>query len=311
MNPRKLLFTVLACLACAPVVADSMRSASLADAGLTLKDFPRWQMLAPGVHVYEGLHSPVDGVDFNTVSLIVVGDEGVVLVDGQGDDAQSGQLVDYIRKLTDKPLRYVVVASDHGDHTGGNAAIRAAWPQAEFLATKTSANTLAARSAAPLTVVSGGREIDLGNQRLQLLDLGRAHTGGDLAVYLPDSKILFMSEIYLRGLFPAMRTGYPSEWVAAIDKALAMDVSWHLPGHGFIDEPAALRSDLLRFRESLVHLIAEGRRLHAAGYPCAAARDCPAFEHANFGVYATWPAYDSQAPLALSRVYMEIDGKLP
>src|SRR5690606_13576937 len=85
MNPRKLLFTALACLACAPVVADSMRSASLADAGLTLKDFPRWQMLAPGVHVYEGLHSPVDGVDFNTVSLIVVGDEGVVLVDGQGD----------------------------------------------------------------------------------------------------------------------------------------------------------------------------------------------------------------------------------
>ena len=84
--------------------------------------------------------------------------------------------------------------------------------------------------------------------------LGRAHTGGDLMVYLPKQKILFMSEAYLNRVFPAMRSAYPTEWVSVIDKALAMDVDRYIPGHGFIEEPKASREELVEYPE-----VAEGR----------------------------------------------------
>ena len=92
-----------------------------------------------------------------------------------------------------------------------------------------------------MTSVTEKTPLRLGNIEVQLLFLGRAHTGGDLSVYLPASKILFMSEAFLNRIFPAMRSAYPSEWVAAIEKAQAMDVETFVPGHGFVDPPAILR----------------------------------------------------------------------
>ena len=91
--------------------------------------------------------------------------------------------------------------------------------------------------------------INVGGIEVQALYLGRAHTGGDLLVYLPKQKILFMSEVYLNRVFPAMRSAYPTEWVGVIDKALKMDVDRFVPGHGFIEEPKASREELDRISE--------------------------------------------------------------
>jgi cyclase len=57
-----------------------------------------------------------------------------------------------------------------------------------------------------------------------VLFLGRAHTGGDLSVYLPRDKVLFMSEAFLHRVFPAMRSAYPTEWVRTLERAQSMDV---------------------------------------------------------------------------------------
>ena len=87
----------------------------------------------------------------------------------------------------------------------------------------------------PPTAMSGDKQVvDVGGIEAQVLNLGRAHTGGDLVVYLPKQKILFMSEVYLNRVFPAMRSAYPSEWMKVLDRALAMDVDRYIPGHGFI-----------------------------------------------------------------------------
>jgi glyoxylase-like metal-dependent hydrolase (beta-lactamase superfamily II) len=67
-------------------------------------------------------------------------------------------------------------------------------------------------------------------------------------VYLPRQKILFMSEVFLNRVFPAMRSAYPTEWVGVIDKALKLDVDRFVPGHGFIEEPKASREELLNTR---------------------------------------------------------------
>ena len=88
-------------------------------------------------------------------------------------------------------------------------------------------------------------------------DFGRAHTGGDLVVYLPEEKILCISETYLNLIFPAMRSAHPSEWVAMIERAQAMDVDIYVPGHGFVESPAILEEELETYRLAMERVIAE------------------------------------------------------
>lgn len=290
------------------------KSADIAMRGLTEKDFPRWQQLVPNVYAYEDTHAPdPDGRVVNTVSLIVVTPAGTVLVDGQGDSMDGTRLVDSIKKITPQPLKYVIVGSDHIDHVGGNAEIKAAWPDAVFISTPVSkANMERNKNAAiPTELVTDKRILNVGGTELQVLNLGRAHTGGDLAVYLPGTKVLFLGEIYLRDVFPAMRSAYPTEWVATIKKAEALNADWVIPGHGFIDSKEDLKADLAESGKAIAYVIAESKRLHKAGVPCATAQNCEAVKQANWGPYKSWALIGSQQGLAIIKAYQEADGKLP
>jgi glyoxylase-like metal-dependent hydrolase (beta-lactamase superfamily II) len=155
--------------------------------------------------------------------------------------------------------------------------------------------------------MTGDREtIDLGGISVDVLFLGRAHTGGDLMVRLPREKILFMSEAYLNRVFPAMRSAYPDEWVKMVDRALAMDIARYVPGHGFIEEPAVSREELVTFRQALVAVTAEARRLHGMGLSQE-----DAVKAANWGPYKEWFLADQQAAIAVRRVYDQLDGRIP
>jgi glyoxylase-like metal-dependent hydrolase (beta-lactamase superfamily II) len=292
--------------------AVASESADIAARNLKPGDFPRWQQLVPGVYTYEGLHSPdKQGVIVNTVSLIVVTDDGVVVADGQGDLEQTRLMIRNIGQWTTQPIKYVVIASDHTDHVGGNAAFKEAFPDVKFIASPVSQERLAKSSTPAGIAVSEQRSLRVGGVKIEVLNLGRAHTGGDLVVWLPDSNIVFLGEIYLRGVFPAMRSAYPTEWLATIRKAQSMNAEWYVPGHGFIDEAADLRRDLEQSRRALGYVIEEAQRLHKAGYTCAAANDCPALAHADWGPLQSWALRDSQAPLAIWKVYQELEGALP
>jgi glyoxylase-like metal-dependent hydrolase (beta-lactamase superfamily II) len=317
MKTRHLFVAALA-LACALTTplrarsADAASSADISKRNLTQSDFPRRQVLVPGIYAYQGLHSPdTDGVVIPTVSLIVVTTDGVMVVDGQGDVPQATLMIDNIKKLTPQPIRYVVVASDHGDHVGGNAAFKATYPDVVFISSPVSQKNLAKNENTPTQTVADQRTIRMGTIDIRILNLGRAHTGGDLAVYLPQSKVLFMSEIYLRGVFPAMRSAYPTEWLGTIKRAQAMDVSWFVPGHGFIDDAATMKRDVEESRKALEYVIVEAKRLHAAGLSCESPKNCLAAQKANWGPYSDWALHSSQAPVAIARVYQELEGELP
>lgn len=296
----------------AAAIASPPRSADISKRNLTAADFPRWQKLAPNVYAYEGLHSPdKEGTVVNTVSLIVPTGDGVVVVDGQGDVPQTRLMIDNIRKFTDEPIKYVVIASDHTDHVGGNAAFKDAYPDVVFISSPASQQTLDKHPQRPTVTVAEQRSLRLGTTQIEILNLGRAHTGGDLVAWLPDSNVLFLGEVYLRDVFPAMRSAYPSEWLATIRKAQSMNAAWYVPGHGFIDEAATMRRGLEESRQAIAYVIEEAKRLRAAGEACESAANCPAAQHANWGPYADWALRSSQAPLAIWKVYRELDGKLP
>lgn len=292
--------------------AEPPHSADISKHNLKPSDFPRWQQLERNVYAYEGLHSPdKQGVIVNTVSLIVITGDGVVVVDGQGDVPQTRLMIENIRKLTDEPIKYVVIASDHIDHVGGNIAFKEAFSNVVFIGSPASQKRLAKDPNPPTMLVSEQRSLRLGAIRIEILNLGRAHTGGDLVAWLPETNVLFLGEIFLRDVFPAMRSAYPTEWIETLRKAVTMNASYYVPGHGFVDEPAIMRRELDEARLALASVIDEAERLHAAGYKCESAANCPAVEHADWGPYADWALSSSQAPLAIWRVYQELDGKLP
>ena len=276
--------------------------------GLTEADFPRTKEVAPGVYSYEQLRSAGDEL-FTTVSMFVVTDEGVLVADGQGSEEETARLVAEIGAITDEPITKVVICSDHGDHTAGNAA----FPEGvEFLIHENSVPAMEAlrerlpEIPAPTTVVGDRTDLTLGGRRIEILFLGRAHTGGDLVVHLPEESVLFLSEAYLHRVFPAMRSAYPLEWVAMLDRARALDARVNLPGHGFVDSPEILREELGVAIAALETVIAESTRLHEMGLTLEEAE-----AQADFGDLETWSLRDSQRARAIARVYMQLEGELP
>ncbi|MEX2467384.1 MAG: MBL fold metallo-hydrolase [Gemmatimonadota bacterium] len=294
--------------------AEQIRTADPYARGYTDDDFPRVQELADGVYSYEQLRSAGEE-RFTTVSLFVVTDEGVLVADGQGSVEETQRLVNHIAEFTDQPITHVVVCSDHGDHTGGNAAFPA---DARYLAHPTSAAALRASAeslnraedAPPVRLATDLVEdrmvLELGGRTVEVLFLGRAHTGGDLVVHLPDEKILFMSEAYLHRVFPAMRSAFPSEWIAMIERAQAMDIDVYVPGHGFVDSPEVLEAELEVYKNALQQVIDEGTRLHEAGLPLEQAQ-----EEARFGDLEAWSLRSSQGSVAIRQTYAELNGELP
>jgi glyoxylase-like metal-dependent hydrolase (beta-lactamase superfamily II) len=216
----------------------------------------------------------------------------------------------------------VVIASDHGDHTAGNASFPAGvhyiiHPTSKAILDR-SAEAFALREsgggrggAAPwkapadAELVADRKSFKMGREEIQILFLGRSHTGGDLAVYLPGQKILFLSETFLNRVFPAMRTAYPGDWLKALDRAEAMKADLYIPGHGFTESGPVSKEELAAFRKALAAVIAEATRLYKAGVPVD-----EAVKKANWGEYASWTLASSQGPIAVRRVYEELRGAL-
>ena len=305
----------LSCLAFLAAAATSLhaqspvRTADPAVRGVPLSAFPRFVKLSDQVYGYEEIRQP----GFTTVSLIVIGRNGVLVADGQGSVQATQTMLDKITTISPLPVKWYVVGSDHGDHTAGNSVLP---KDIQFVVHANSLAQLKKDSAAaatanrpavivpPTAMTSDTETIDLGGISVRVRFLGRAHTGGDLMVEVPSEKLLFMSEAYLNRVFPAMRSAYGAEWVRTIDSALALkNVDRFIPGHGFIEEAKVSREELVTFREAIVAVMAEVKRLKAAGLTVD-----QAIAQVNWGPYARWFLAEQQSPIAIRRLWTELDG---
>jgi hypothetical protein len=249
------------------------------------EDLPRLTRVADDVYVYEHVDPTKRGVTVN--NLVVVTNEGVLVGDGQGTAANTGELVKAVATVTPQPITFVVAGSVHGDHRGGDAGFPAT---AAFI-----------RNAQDVTL--GGREI-------HVLMLGRSHTGTDLEVWLPRERVLYMSEVFSNRVFPSMANSYPTEWIAALTKAEAMNAAVYVPAHAAIEAATDWKYDWSRdnvrtYRSAVERVVSEGRRLHDAKI---AVDD--ASSQADWGTFGGWWRRSENAASALKRVYLEIDGAL-
>lgn len=104
-------------------------------------------------------------------------------------------------------------------------------------------------------------DLTVGDKDVQLIEVGPAHTRGDVLVYVPKDRVVFTGDIMFVGAHPAIWTGPVSNWIAACDLMLGWDVETIVPGHGPITDKAGVRE----FRDYLIYILAESRKCHEAG----------------------------------------------
>ena len=291
MKPALLLFLLLQA-----TPPSTTRSAAIADRGLKASDFPQLKKIVDNVYVFSGVHT----LGYMTNNLIVITSDGVLVADGQGSQPVTQALVDEVKKLTPQPIKYVAICSDHGDHTGGNAAFPAT---VTYLAQPFTKTTL--KLSERVQTVTDKTVLKMGSTEIQVLFNGRSHAGGDLEVYLPKEKIAFMSETFSNHIFPSMRTAQPIEWVTTLKNVAKLDADYVIPGHGFIEDPRLMKQEFVEFSKALDYVVTEATRLHKLGLSPA-----DAGPKANWGAYESWTSRDRNAPIAIQRVYDALDGKL-
>ncbi|MEJ2190678.1 MAG: MBL fold metallo-hydrolase [Acidobacteriota bacterium] len=107
----------------------------------------------------------------------------------------------------------------------------------------------------PTRTFVGRLELHVGDRRVELMELGPAHTLGDTVVYLPDERILFTGDLLFKDAHPLIWQGPVSNWLRACDTLLALEVDTVVPGHGPITDLSGIRET----REYLEWLTGEAR----------------------------------------------------
>ncbi len=126
------------------------------------------------------------------------------------------------------------------------------------------------------------RELTLrvGSREVRLIEVGPAHTRGDILALLPAERVLFSGDILFNGTHPIAWAGPLSHWIEALDRILAMDLDVIVPGHG----PLAGHPEIRELRAYLEYLYVEARRCHEQGMtPLQAARSMSLDRWADWG----------------------------
>jgi phosphoglycerate dehydrogenase-like enzyme/glyoxylase-like metal-dependent hydrolase (beta-lactamase superfamily II) len=234
--------------------------------------------VAPGVFFrYSSISATDMSVPFGGSNNIWVVFEDYVVVIDANFPKEAGDVIEAVKKTTDKPIRYVLDTHHHGDHAYGNAVFGKAG--ATIVAQANCFRLLRDTGAAdfeeagrlpkgrkdvhdsylkvPNLVFDDKLVFDDGKQRVEFLFLGHAHTAGDAFAYLPRQKILCTGDACVNGAFNFMGHSDSASWIRVMERAQQLDVKTVLPGHGPMAEKEVLQKQKQYFID-LRGLVGEG-----------------------------------------------------
>lgn len=254
---------------------------------------------------------PDGGWGWSNAGLVTDG-EASLLVDTLFDLALTATMLDELRAVSPAAATIGTLVNTHanGDHCYGNQLVEGA----EIVASRASAREMdevppamlaslmeaapglgaagtylqqifgaftfeGIEVAAPTTTFDGELDLRVGDRAVRLLELGPAHTRGDVAVHLPDSDVLFTGDLVFHGGHPIVWAGPVQHWIEACDRMLSLGPAVVVPGHGPLGDRACIEDQ----RGYLEWLVMEGTpRLQSGLAPLEAARDLAG------GPYASW-----------------------
>ncbi len=236
--------------------------------------------ISDSVFAYSDVKNASPANSFGANVGLIVGSNGLVVVDTLSSAKDARKMIDQIRKITDKPIRYVIDTHSHFDHVMGNSefekqgatiisheSCREAMVQFGDNATKVlkamgySDEMLDGTTVAyPSLTFQKGMKIDLGNVTVELTYLFPSHSPGSILVSVPGEKVLFTGDILFTDFHPYIGAGDIDGWQKNLDYIMAFDTEKIIPGHG----PLSGKQDLAAMEEYLTIFDEKAKELCAA-----------------------------------------------
>jgi cyclase len=274
---------------------------------------------------------PDGGWGWSNAGLILDG-QHTLLIDTLFDLRLTEQMLAEMRRAAPAAARIDTLVNTHanGDHTYGNqlvgdARIVASRRAAEEM-TEVPASAMAAllenapnlgevgaffarcfgsfdfsgiETALPNETFDGELTLNVGAREVSLIEVGPAHTRGDTLLLLPAERVLFCGDILFHGLHPLVWAGPVSNWIAACDRILEMDLEVIVPGHG----PLADKSAISELRAFFEYLYDEARHCYE--------KDMTPLEAARAIAIDRWSRWEDPERMVVNimSIYRELSGE--
>lgn len=245
-----------------------------------------------GDGVYALIRNEPASLWFNPNNLFIIGKNDVIVIDSNISSDYTREVLAELRRITDRPVRYVINTHWHEDHIIGNRVYRDAFPGVKFVGHRSTLTDLTTTGAAnrrgsvengpgfvellkkqiekgedlggqkisdearagytsdialvgsylaespkfeiilPDVIVDDLLELRQEKRRIEVRFLGKAHTGADLVVYLPNEKIVITGDLIVHPVPLVGSTSFPLEYGATLRKLKALNAKILVPGHG-------------------------------------------------------------------------------
>jgi glyoxylase-like metal-dependent hydrolase (beta-lactamase superfamily II) len=261
------------------------------------------------------------------IAAVIVGEDGCLVFDAQATPAMANKVIERVRKVTDKPIKYVALSHYHAVRVLGASAYRAQG----IVASQETYRLVAERGQQdwdseygrfprlfqdaqsipgltwPTLTIEGEMSIYLGKREVRLMQLGAGHTSGDIVAFVPDAHVMFSGDLIEYHSACYCGDAHLREWPATLDEIRAFNPKAIAPGRGdALKGQATVREAIAMTRDFVTSLygaaeqsVAKGRTLKETMAATRAAMD------AKFSSFAI---YEHCLPFNVSRAFDEASG---
>jgi glyoxylase-like metal-dependent hydrolase (beta-lactamase superfamily II) len=241
-----------------------------------------------------------------------IGDKGVIAIDAKMTEESAKQIVAEIKKLTPKPIQYIVITHSDGDHVNGLNGFPQGLTIISHEQTKKDMEEAfkdskyeALRVYLPNLIMTDHYEITIDTLPVQLKHFGPAHTSGDVVVYFPAEKVVFVGDLVFIGRDPLIhrqKGGTSFGLVKNLKEILKLEADTFIPGHGDIVSKKDIETLMTSIEEKqakIKAMVQEGKSLDEI--------------KKAFGVESPSPAQSQQGrmrwPSLVEVIYLDITEK--
>ena len=297
---------------------------------LGIKPFKKG-LLDLGEHIYCYLQ-PDGGWGWSNAGLISDGDESII-VDTLFDETLTNKMLESMQKAEPQGMKNILAlinSHSNGDHCNGNncvntkeiisskatleemshespemmAALIKEAPNmgslgSYFLECFGSFNFEGVTKRLPNSTFSGEIERKVGDKVIKLIEVGPAHTNGDILIYNPKDRVVFTGDILFIEGHPILWAGPVRNWINACDRILSMEVDFVIPGHG----PVTDKRGVTAVKEYLTYIDNESRKCFEAGMSAIEAA-----KEINLDLFSSWGDKERIA-VNVNSLYREYKGE--